>query len=98
MILLKKDKFKNVSRTELRAEVDALLAQTKAAVAKRGPVAKARAVAKPIARVAPKAVAKPVAPKAKPMSRGARLRQAETEVTASKPRDSRCVWRGMKTV
>ena len=30
MILLKKDKFKNVSRAELSAEVDALLARTKA--------------------------------------------------------------------
>jgi hypothetical protein len=30
-----------------------------------------------------------------PMSRAARLRQAEAEVRANQPRDARCCWRGM---
>lgn len=40
------------------------------------------------ARVAPR-------PTAKPMSRAARLRQAESEVKATQPRDARCVWQDM---
>ena len=102
MILLKKDKFKNVSRTELRAEVDALLAQAKAAVAKRRPVAKklpvaAKPKAAPMPKPAKPAAPKPAAPAPKPASRSARLRQHESEVAASKPRDKRLVWRGMST-
>lgn len=39
--------------------------------------------------------AKPVAAKPKPVSRAARLRQAESEVKATQPRDARCVWQDM---
>ena len=50
--------------------------------------AKKRPTVKAKARVAPR-------PAAKPMSRAARLRKAETEVKATQPRDARCVWRDM---
>jgi hypothetical protein len=102
MILMSSGKPRAVSAETLKAEVDALLARTKAAVAKRRPVAKPRA-AKPAARpaaakLASKATAapKPVA-KQKPKTRGGRLIQAEREVEASKPRDRRLCWRDMST-
>jgi hypothetical protein len=87
---------KLVSRKELRAEVDALLTRTKAAVAKRKPKASV-SVAKPAPKPAPSAVAKPAAPAPKPTSRSARLRDAEGQVKAAKPRDHRLCWSDMST-
>jgi len=101
MILMSSGKARSVSAKKLKAEVDALLSQTKAAMAKRKkPAAKPKAApmpkpAKPAAP-APKPAPKPVA-KAKPMSRGARLRQAEAQVKSAKPRDRRLCWSDMKT-
>jgi hypothetical protein len=93
MILMSSGKPRAVSAKTLKAEVDALLARTKAAVAKRKPKARV-SVAKPAPKPALKAVAKPAA-KPKPASRSARLRQAESEVKAAKPRDRRLCWNDM---
>ncbi|WP_066499605.1 hypothetical protein [Bradyrhizobium macuxiense] len=78
---------------QIAADTKALLVKVEANVAK-AKAKRATKKAKPtVAKYTPKSAPKP----AKPMSRSARLRRAEAEVKASKPRDKRCVWREMNT-
>jgi hypothetical protein len=75
------NRFMMALNARMLAGLDRKLAQI---AAKRTP-----AVAKPTAKTA--------AAKPKPVSRGARLRQAESEVQAAKPRDRRLCWSDMQT-